>query len=138
MDYLDPQAFHRLSGRAYFTPAGDAGQIDLGNIQMHSLTFGVKRRLHLNSVRGIVAPDRVKTYYTEPKFTIDGDEFVTPLLPLIFLGSAKDQFTQNSATVQTKAFDVVVAGRAYDLGAFDVTNVSVTDPGGTAGVDFIV
>jgi hypothetical protein len=127
MDIGAAAAIERLTGRAYFTAAGATSAIDLGNIQMHKLDYGVKRKEHYKNKRGGMVMDRDDAYGTMPKFTIEGDEFTSAVMPLLFAGTANADATQALATAAT----VVVTskkGYTFDLGAYGLTNASVTTP----------
>lgn len=136
-DYNDTLAIHRLTGRAFFRPNGQLGQIDLGNIQMHKLEYNLKRKPHLSSRRGIVFTDRNDTYGSEPKFSITGDEFATPLLELIHLGTSNADFVQTVGTGSVTF--AATPGQIYDLGAMDISNIVMTVPTGKIeNTDYIV
>lgn len=98
MEYDEVASKERLTGRAYFLGTGDNGQIDLGNIQMMSLDYGIKRKEHFKARRGILIADRFDAYAATPRWEITGDEFVSATLFLIFLGSAVANVTQSSST----------------------------------------
>lgn len=140
MDYGAVAALERLTGRAFFTPQGALSAIDLGNIQMHKLDYGVKRKEHYKARRGGLVMDRDDAYGTMPKFTIEGDEFASPLLPLLFAGTANADATQTSGSASTVTFSSV-KGQTFDLGAFGLTNASVTVPGSKvegATADYVI
>ncbi len=137
MDYGDSSAIERLTGRAFFTPAGDLGMIDLGNVQMLKLEGGLKRKAHLTSFRGRVYADRENVTTTQPVFLITTDEWTTPLLPLIFSGPDALDVTQGELTGQTLV-RTVLPGRAYKLGAVGLYGVSIIQPTGlNPGTDYI-
>lgn len=138
MEYEAVQAKERLTGRGYFTPTGQAGAIDLGNVEMLKLDYSPKRKQHFKARRGKLVLDRDDAYGVEPKFTITGDEFTTPMLALLFLGTANADFVQSSGTGVSFSFTAKL-GQSFHVGAFDISNVVMTTPTGkVAGSDFIV
>ena len=66
MDYDVIYSKERLTGRAYFNPgiAGGTGitsmpWLDLGNIQLMNLDYGIKRKEHYKARRGMLISDRL-------------------------------------------------------------------------------
>ena len=103
MEYDVVASKERLTGRAYFNPgiAGGAGiasmpWLDLGNIQMMNLDYGIKRKEHFKARRGIIIADRFDAYSTTPRWEITGDEFPSATLFLIFLGTDGGNLTQSA------------------------------------------
>ncbi len=139
MDYNAVAAVERLTGDAFFTPTGQTGQIRLGNIQMHKLDYSPKRKQHFRNSRGKQVLDRDDAYGIEPKFTIEGDEFTTALLPLLFLAtSANADFAQVSGTA-VSVTATVTPGLTYDLGALNINTLAMTAPASkTENTDYIV
>lgn len=143
MEYDAIASKERLTGRAYFNPgiAGGSGQtsmpwLDLGNIQMMSLDYGIKRKEHFKARRGVLISDRFDAYSATPRWEITGDEFVSATLFLIFLGTdagSANQIHGNNGAGTT--FNVHLGG-VYDTGKFAIYNASVST--GTSGVDWIV
>jgi hypothetical protein len=143
MDYDDVASKERVTGRAYFNPgfAGSAGIIsmpwlDLGNIQMMSLDYGIKRKEHFKARRGTLIADRFDAYSATPRWTITGDEYVSATMFLIFLGTDKINLTQGAVVNGTLAFTAHLGG-VLDVGKFALYNWS-TSPGGVDGVDYVM
>jgi hypothetical protein len=128
MEYDVAAAPKQISGRAFFTPTGESGEIDFGNILMHKLEFGVKRKERLKARRGQLVQTHNKAYQANPEFTLEGDEFTTPMLPIIFGGTANADVVQSAGTASTFAF-TATKGRWFFCGAFKITNASLTTPG---------
>ena len=128
MEFNDPQSFERLTGLAYFTPAGQAGAIPLGNIQMVKSDYGLKTVDDLKSIRGVLQLRRRVTYGAVPIFSIDGNQFATPTIPLLLLGTRLADLAQASATASTFTF-TSAAGQAFWVGAYNISNVSVASGG---------
>ena len=142
MDYDAIASKERLTGRAYFNPgiAGGSGitsmpWLDLGNIQLMSLDYGIKRKEHYKARRGMLITDRYDAYSATPRWEITGDEFVSATLFLIFLGTDAGNVSQVHGANAGQAFNVHLGG-VFDTGKFALYNYSVTT--GTAGVDWIV
>jgi hypothetical protein len=127
MEYEATAAKLRLTGRGYFTADGDTSAIDLGNIQMIALDFGIKRKEHYKARRGSLVADRFDAYSAIPKFEITGDEFTTAMLFIIFLGTDAGNSTQLSATGST-FMCTSKKGKVFDIGKFGLTNASLTTP----------
>ena len=140
MDYDVVASKERLTGRAYFNPglSGGAGitsmpWLDLGNIQMMSLDYGIKRKEHLKARRGVLLADRFDAYSATPRWTITGDEFTSATLFLIFLGTAVANVMQTAGVNQTLAFNAHKGG-VLDTGKFALYNWSVA--GAVDGIDY--
>jgi hypothetical protein len=137
----------RLTGRAYFNPgiAGGTGitsmpWLDLGNIQLMSLDYGIKRKEHYKARRGMLITDRYDAYSATPRWEITGDEFTSSTLFLIFLGTDAGDVTQIHAENQTINFNVHVGG-VLDVAVAGTTKFCLYNwsiPGATSGVDYIV
>jgi hypothetical protein len=144
MEYDAIASKERLTGRAYFNPgiAGGLGitsmpWLDLGNIQLMSLDYGIKRKEHYKARRGMLITDRYDAYSATPRWEITGDEFVSSTLFLIFLGTDVANVTQTAgsyAAGSPLSFRVHKGG-VLDVGKFCLYNWTV---GGTEGVDFVM
>lgn len=143
MEYDAVAAKERLTGRAYFNPGITGGTgitsmpwLDLGNIQMMSLDYGIKRKEHFKARRGILIADRFDAYSATPRWEITGDEFTSAILFLIFLGTDVGNVSQTHGNNGAGTSFNVHLGGVYDTGKFAIYNASVTS--GTAGIDWIV
>lgn len=139
MDYDVAASKERLTGRAYFNPAysvvggvptNSQTWLDLGNIEMMSLDYGIKRKEHFKARRGILIADRFDAYSATPRWEITGDEFTSSTLALIFLGTDAGTITQSAGTT-TQSFQVAIGG-VLDTGKFALHTWSI---GGTATVE---
>jgi hypothetical protein len=139
MDFNDLQSFERLTGLAFFTPAGAAGAIPLGNITMLKVDYGTKAYEPLKSLRGVLQRRRRDTYGHLAIYSIDGNQFATPMIPLLLLGTKTDDFAQSAATAQTFTF-TAAAGLAFFAGAYSLANVVVKVSGvtKTIGTDYFL
>jgi hypothetical protein len=146
VDYDQVASKERLSGRAYFNPGITGGLgitsmpwLDMGNIQMMSLGYGIKRKEHYKARRGVLIADRFDAYSSVPQWTITGDEFTTATLFLVFLGTVAANFTQTAATNQSVPFNVHIGG-VLDIGKVACYNASVSGGGvgsPVSGVDYV-
>jgi hypothetical protein len=143
VDYDVVASKERLTGRAYFNPgiAGGAGitsmpWLDLGNIQLMSLDYGIKRKEHFKARRGMLITDRYDAYSATPRWEITGDEFTSSILFLIFLGTDGGDVTQTHGTI-TQSFNVHKGG-ILDTGKFAIYNWSMGGTATTEGVDWKV
>jgi hypothetical protein len=144
MEYDAVASKERLTGRAYFNPslAGSIGiqempWLDLGNIQMLSLDYGIKRKEHYKARRGMLITDRYDAYSATPRWEITGDEFTSAILFLIFLGTDVGDVQQTAGTATT-GFHVHKGG-VYDVGKFALYN-AVVGSGKTEGynADYVI
>lgn len=131
MDYSAPYAKERLSGRGYFTPTGATASVDLGNVEMFKVEFGIKRKEHFAARRGVMTLDRFDAYGSQALWTLTLDEFVSPLLAYAWAGVANTNVAQTIATAATFNFTMAAAlkGTALDIGKYGLFNASVTTPG---------
>jgi hypothetical protein len=141
LDYNVAASKERLSGRAYFNPQiggttalNEMPWLDLGNIQLMNLDYGIKRKEHLKARRGVLFSDRSDAYSTTPRWEITGDEFTSAILFLIFLGTAVADVSQIHGN-QTLSFHAHHGG-ILDLNKFAVYNWVV--PGATNGIEYVM
>jgi hypothetical protein len=139
MEYNDIASFQRLTGLGFFTPDGQAGAISLGNVTMLKIDYGLKSVDSKASVRGRISlRQRV---YTEslPVYSIDGNQFATPLIPLLLLGDQLGDYIQTAKSAQTFTF-TAAAGLAFFIGAYNLTSVvvKVGSTVKTQGIDYFL
>jgi hypothetical protein len=127
MDYGATYTKERLTGRGYFTASGTTALIDLGNIEMLESDFGIKRKEHFSSRRGIQAMDRFDAYSSMGSWKVTLDEFTTPTLPLLWSGSANVNYSQTVATAATFMF-TSKKGTSANVGKYGLNNASLTLP----------
>ena len=150
MDYDVAGSKERLTGRAYFNPnytvvgsvpTSSMTWLDLGNIQLMNLDYGIKRKEHYKARRGALITDRYDAYSTTPRWEITGDEFVSSTLFLIFLGTdvANLSINHGATSAPHQQFNSLKGG-VLDTGHFAIFGWSIVAPGGlgTEGVDYIV
>jgi hypothetical protein len=138
MDYDEAYAKERLSGRGYFLATGDTSEIDLGNIEMLKIDFGIKRKQHFRSRRGVQVLDRDDAYASEAKWTLTIDEFTTPTLPFAWAGTPNADFNQTIGTGATFMF-TSKKGKVFKIGKYGLHNASLTTPvSKVEGVDYVI
>ncbi len=130
MDYTNAYGKERLSGRCYFTLSGATASVDLGNVQMFKIDFGIKRKEHFAARRGVVVLDRFDAYGSQALWTVTTDEFVSPILAYAWAGQTNANFSQTIATGATFNFTMAAAlkGTALDIGKYGLFNASLTTP----------
>lgn len=130
MDYSAPYGKERLSGRGYFTPAGAVQGVDLGNVEMFKVAFGIKRKEHFAARHGIQSLDRFDAYSSQAAWDITCDEFVSPMLIFAWNGTANASFSQTAATAATFGFTMTTAlkGGTLDIGKYGLYDASLTAP----------
>jgi len=130
MDYAQPYSKERLSGRGYFTPTGSIQGVDLGNVDMMKIEFGIKRKEHFSARRGIQTLDRFDAFGSQAVWTITCDEFVSPTLQYAWAGTPNANFSQTAATNQSIVFTAGVTtgskkGATFDLGKYGLYDASI-------------
>jgi hypothetical protein len=132
MDYTNPYSKERLSGRGYFTPTGATQGIDLGNVDMMKIAFGIKRKEHFSARRGVQTLDRFDAYASQPVWDITIDEYVSPRLLLAWSGNVNANFIQAAGSAATFNFTyaATMAGATLDIGKYGLFNASLTTPAG--------
>lgn len=115
----------KLTGKAIFFELGSAGGVDLGDIQMHKLDFGVERDKGQWAIDGNVVLAYDDVISVSPVFSIDGKQFHTPMNPLLLMGTRNTDVVQSAASGATFVFTARL-GQSFDIGARNVTLTSVT------------
>jgi len=130
MDYNAPYAKERLTGRGYFLLTGATQLVDLGNIEMFKVDFGIKRKEHFAARRGVLSMDRYDAYASQALWTLTCDEFVSPTLAYAWAGPVNVNFSQTSQTAQpfNFTFATTMKGAALDIGKYGLFNASLTTP----------
>jgi hypothetical protein len=130
MDYQNPYSKERLSGRGYFTPTGATQGVDLGNVDMFKIEFGIKRKEHFSARRGVITLDRFDAYGSQAVWTITTDEFVSPILSYSWAGTANANFVQAAAPAATFnfTFATTMKGAVLDIGKVGLYTASLTTP----------
>jgi len=130
MDYTNPYSKERLSGRGYFTASGATQGVDLGNVDMFKIEYGIKRKEHFSSRRGVQTLDRFDAYASQAMWTVTLDEFVGPTLAFAWAGTVNTAFVQSSAASSTFnfTFATTMKGAALDIGKYGLFSASLTTP----------
>ena len=128
MDYGVTYSKERLTGRGYFTATGSTNVIDLGNVQMFESDFGIKRKEHFAARRGVLALDRYDAFSSMGVWHITLDEYVTPMLPLLWSGTANVAFTQAAQPAGTTFMTTLSPGQGANIGFYGLYSASLTSP----------
>jgi hypothetical protein len=130
MEYQAAYGKERLSGRGYFTPTGATQGVDLGNVDMYKIEFGIKRKEHFASRRGVQTLDRFDAYGSQAVWTLTCDEFVSPLLAYAWAGTKNADIVQAAAPAATFNFTMVATmkGATLDIGKYGLYSASLTTP----------
>lgn len=134
MELIDSASMERLTGAAYFAPAGGP-TINLGNIEMLRLDYGLKSVDIMRSRRGVVYPRKRHFYSTSAVFSIQGNQFATSRMAQQFAGTRQPNVSQNYAANQVFTF-TAYPGAAYSLGKSIVTINSVMAGSDTKLLDY--
>lgn len=114
MEFFDEASFERLTGQAFFTPTGEAGAIQIGNIEMMKIDFGLKSKEAFASVRGELFLRRHKVFGRAPIYSIQVNQFASPTVPLQLLGERLGDLIQVVTNSYTFTFTAVL-GRGFEL-----------------------
>ena len=139
MELFDRPSFERLSGLAFFTPAGESSAIPLGNIELLKLDFGLKTRDYLLSLRGDLQLRKRKVLGRVPVYSIQGNQFPTETIPLLILGERANDYSQAASSSQIFTF-TATPGRGVRLPqvAVSITSVAVGTDIKVLGYDYFV
>ena len=130
MEYNAPYGKERLSGRCFFTPTATTTVIDLGNVELYKIDFGIKKKEHFSCRHGVQVMDRYDAYASMAVWTVTLDEFASPLLSYAWAGTTNPNFVQAAGTAATFNFTYAtsMAGTMLDIGKYGLFNASLTTP----------
>lgn len=138
MQHTNPATYERLTGQFWLTLVGDVCAINLGNIEMVKTDYGMKEVEVYASARGISNLARRDFYQSKLHYTIDMNQFHTPVIPLLILGDQLADRVIGAATGSTFSFTAVL-GRGIWIGVYGITtltSVKVSTVTKTRDVDF--
>lgn len=143
MEYAAPYGKERLSGRGYFTPTGTIQGVDLGNIEMFKVDFGIKRKEHFSARRGIMSMDRYDAYQSQALWTLTCDEFVSPTLAYAWAGTVNTNFSQTAQVATTFVLSAGAAtgskkGATFDIGKYGLYDVAIAGKVEGYTADYVV
>jgi hypothetical protein len=97
---------------------------------MFKIEFGIKRKEHFSSRRGVQTLDRFDAYASQAMWTVTLDEFVGPTLAFAWAGSVNANFSQSAGTGTTFNFTTTAStkGATFDIGKYGLFNASLTTP----------
>ena len=138
MEFTSLASLERLTGLAYFKPTG-GNYAPFGNITMVKLDTAPKAISALLWKRGKGNLFRRDNVSVEPVFSLTTDQFATPVVDLLVMGTRAADNVQSSASATTTSF-TAAKGKAYDIGkrGITITSVKVGATAKTLGTDFYV
>lgn len=98
----------------------------VGNAPTCTLALNVETLEHFSAMAGVREKDFEAVTQTGATLSLTLEEFTPENLARALLGAATD-YTQAAGTAQTVTVTGVEAGATYDLGATDLSNVSIDD-----------
>jgi hypothetical protein len=98
---------------------------------MFKVEFGIKRKEHFASRRGIQTLDRFDAFGSQAVWTITTDEFVSPILAYAWAGTKNPDIVQAAAPAATFNFTyaATMKGATLDIGKYGLYSASLTTPG---------
>jgi hypothetical protein len=125
----------RLTGAAYFTPAGGGPTINLGAIEMMRLDYGLKSIDIMRSRRGMVYPRKRHFHQRSPVFEIKGTQFATSRMALQLAGTRLANTMQDADGFILYVF-TAMPGAAYSIGSSVIFIESVMVGSDTKVLDY--
>lgn len=124
------ETLDRVHGHALFTPTGETGAHDLGDVVMHQLAMTLRRKSIVRAGRyGTMQRGERVVGVSEVAFTLSLHEATMENLELLFCAVQQPDVEQPGQSGTAVAFANVLRGRTYILGYFDVRDAAVTVSG---------
>lgn len=121
----DPANLERVSGAAYFTPAGELGQISLGDVILHRMRPEVQTRIVRRAHRGgIIASAREDITGVDLAWELQLQEQLTEAIELQLMGTASG-LIEEAAGATTVTFTGAVPRRYYPLAGTPILTAEV-------------
>jgi hypothetical protein len=118
--------FKRVTGEAFFQPAGEAGWINLGNVVMHKNAPEVSRKIVKRSGRGgFVFAAREDVTEASAIYSVQLNEHTIENVELLLFGLRLDDYEQAGMAGQVVAINGVQKRRLYETGSYDLSNIAV-------------
>lgn len=126
------ETLESVHGHALFTPRGESGAIDLGDVIMHQFSLSLSRKPVLRAGRyGLVPRGERVTGAEGVAFTLSLQEATVENMELLMCAVAGADAEQPAQAGTAVAFPSIIRGRSYVLDYFDVRDVVVTVSGET-------
>ena len=131
MTYYEPQPgsawnLDRVTGRALFTPSGETGAIDLGDVKLHELKAEVRRRAVMTAGRYGIRQSRSDVVAVESvSFRVELQESLPEVLATLLFAAPATMLEQGAQVATPVALANVAKGRVYDLQVLDITSCAV-------------
>jgi hypothetical protein len=122
----NPANLEYIAGKALFTPQGETGAINLGDIELHKQTNNVETKEAFfhppTAVKTVVRQDVIGI---KNMFELTLREHTKENDMLILFGSLGELKTQAAAAEQSVTIEGVSKRREYQIGKYNVSNVAV-------------
>jgi hypothetical protein len=135
----NPDNLDRVTGRALFTPTGETGAIDLGDVRLHEFAAEVRRRPVVRAGRyGLIERGSDVVAVTGISYRLELQEALAENLRASLFAVPLTMIEQGAQVATPVALAAVVKGRVYDLGFLHITSCVVTVNGDpcVAGRDY--
>lgn len=129
-------SFFRFTSKGIWTPDGSIHGVDFGSILMTNIALGIEDEKVPYVNDGSVVNAAREAVMFSPDWTIEGNQYQTPIRALLMGGTKNADVVQASATAATQTINGAKIGNTYDLGVRGlVTWTSLQPaPSGTAYV----
>jgi hypothetical protein len=123
----NPDNLDRVTGRALFTPTGETGAIDLGDVKLHEFAAEVRRRPVVRAGRyGLIERGNDVVAVTGISYRLELQEALAENLRTVLFAEPLTMIEQGAQASTPVAFADVVKGRVYDLELLHITSCVVT------------
>lgn len=130
MELTDLASFERLTGRAFFTPAGATSALHLANIEMLRSDYGLKSFDVLRSRRGQVYPRKRVVFGKLQTFSLQINQFTSATQFIHLAGTRQADLVQVATSAQIFVFTAAPGGW-WSLGHSEIFLRSVMAGGGS-------
>lgn len=130
----------KTTAAVFFTPTGETGGYPLGNVVSWKRNNTDEVAEHMKSVGGIRILDESRTRTLRYAYEFILTEHTDQIIKLLQKGVKGSNADQASGTDATAQFTSVVLGKAYSLGAYNVSAVvvEVSSSAKTLGTDYLL
>lgn len=118
--------FKRVAVQAYFKPDGDTGYIHLGDVMLTKLAPEIaKQAIKVSNRGGLKSIAREDVTEASIIYTMDLQEHMIENEEILLFADQSTDYTQQALAAQNVTINAVQQRRVYDIGALDLSNVSV-------------
>lgn len=132
MSYYQPQPgsadnLDRVTGRALFTPTGESGAIDFGDVRLHEFTAEVQRRSVMRAGRfGLIERGNDVIAVSGLGYRLELQEALIENLTTLLFAAPLSMLEQGAQVGTAVPLAGIVKDRVYDLGFLHITSAVVT------------